>query len=355
MQKTGFTENSADPCVFIRTDGEVVAIVAVYVDDLIILTSTKEEMEHVKQDMEDNFKMKDMGQLHYCLGISIEINVNEGLVWIHQRQYVYSMLKKFGLEYANPVCTPADMNVKLEKNDGVSQPADQKLFQSLVGSLLYAAMATRPDIAQAVGAVSKFNSNPSEAHMTAAKRILRYLKGTANFGLKYRKCTSTGDAIGLFGYSDADWAGDIDDRHSTTGIIYMMTGAAVSWFSKKQSVVALSTLEAEYIALSCASQEAVWIRRLLHDLGQKIDRPTVIKEDNQGAIAMAQNPAGHSRTKHIDIRHHFVREAIQDGIISLEYCPSKDMFADLLTKPLPRAQYERLRELVGVCLLDCIK
>lgn len=254
------------------------------------------------------------------------------------------MLKKFGLEGANTVSTPADLNVKMEKNDGASQPADQKIYQSLVGSLLYAAMATRPDIAQAVAAVSKFNSNPSEAHLTAAKRILRYLKGTANFGLKYQRSGK----MEFIGYSDADWAGDKDDRHSTTGNVFMMAGSSVNWLSKKQSVVALSTAEAEYIALSTATQEAVWLRRLLEELGVHKEKPTVIMEDNQGAIAIAQNPVNHSRTKHIDIRHHYVREAIQDGIITLEYCSTKEMVADLLTKPLPKVQFQKLRELMGV-------
>jgi hypothetical protein len=205
--------------------------------------------------------MKDMGPLHYCLGISTKIT--EEAMWVHQQQYVLNMLKKFGMETANPVATPGDLNMKLEKEDGVIDLADPKTYQSLVGSLLYAAMATRPDIAHAVGAVSKFCSSPSKAHLTAAKRILRYLKGSSNYGLKYQR---TGK-VDFIGYSDADWAGDQDDRHSTTGNIFLMAGAAVTWLSKKQSVVALSTTEAEYIALCQATQEAVWMRTLLKDLG----------------------------------------------------------------------------------------
>ena len=212
---------------------------------------------------------------------------------------------------------------------------------------MYIAIATRPDIAQAVGAVSKFNSMPTEAHLTAVKRILRYLKGTMNLALKYQQSENGM----LIGYSDADWANDPDDRHSTTGNLFMMSGAAVSWLSKKQSTVALSTSEAEYIALSTATQEAVWFRRLLCDLGISTDEPTILMEDNQGAIAIAKTSSHHARTKHIDIRYHYVREAIQERCIELKYCSSHDMIADVLTKPLSGEQFKRLRQAMGLDVL----
>ena len=237
---------------------------------------------------------------------------------------------RFRMTEANIVSTPVDTSVKLKRNDKTSKQVSSVLYQSIVGSLLYAAIATRPDIAQAVGAVSKFSSSPTEAHLTAAKQILRYLKGTANYGIKYQKS----DSGNLIGYSDADWAGDCDDRHSTTGNLFLMAGGPVSWLSKKQAIVALSTSEAEYVAVSTATQEAVWLRRLLLDLKSPLDCPTVIMEDNQGAIAIARNPIVQTRTKHIDIKYHYVHEAVQDGVISLQYCPTNDMIADLLTKGL---------------------
>ena len=175
----------------------------------------------------------------------------------------------------------------------VKKPINQTEYQSLVRSLLYATIATRPDIAQAVGVVSKYNSNPSQLHLTAAKRILRYLKGTTELAIKYQKS----DNESLIGYSDADWAGDQDDRHLTTGNLFIMAGGPISWLSKKQPIVALSTSEAEYIALSSASQEAVWLRRLLTTtLRVSSNKPVTIMEDNQGAIAMSKNPIAHSRT-----------------------------------------------------------
>uniref|UniRef100_A0A1X7SF09 Reverse transcriptase Ty1/copia-type domain-containing protein n=1 Tax=Amphimedon queenslandica TaxID=400682 RepID=A0A1X7SF09_AMPQE len=236
--------------------------------------------------------------------------------------------------------TSADINVKLaQDNEGI--PVDPTEYQSIVGSLLYVAIATRPDIAQAVGIVSKFNSKPSQIHLSAAKRILRYLKGTSDLVLKFQQSEK---GCSLIGYSDADWAGENDDRHSTTGNLFQLAGGPISWLSKNQSVVALSTSEAEYVALSTCAQEAIWLRRLLNSLNAVPPGPTIINEDNQGAIAIARNPIAHMRTKHIDIHYHFIREAIQDQVIKVCYCPSEDMIADLLTKPLSKGKFEALRD-----------
>jgi len=262
-----------------------------------------ESMEELKQALSKRYKMKDMRELSYILGISVIQDKRKNCVFLHQKHYIEAILQKYGMHDANPVATPADANVKLKKDDGVSKSVDSSTYQSMVGNLLYAAMATRPDIAQAVSVVSKFNANPSVSHLTAVKRVLRYLKGTVNLALKYNQTESRA----LVGFSDADWAGDQDDRRSTTGNVFLLGGGAVSWLSKKQSTVALSTAEAEYVALSQAAQECVWLRRLLSDLGMDAT-PVVILEDNQGAIAIAKNPVDHSRTKHIDIRYHYIRE-----------------------------------------------
>ncbi len=343
MHKAGFNQSPADPCVFIRHKSE--AIVAVYVDDLIVLTKTIEDMISLKECLADRFRMKDMGELHYCLGISIERDEEKKSLYMHQKQYITSMIEKFGLSNCKVVSTPADINVKLTKDEEGGTPVDPVKYQSIVGSLLYVAIATRPDIAQAVGVVSKFNSKPSQTHLSAAKRILRYLKGTSDLVLRFQKSER---GCYLVGYSDADWAGDHDDRHSTTGNLFQLAGGAISWLSKTQSVVALSTSEAEYVSLSTCAQEAIWLRSLLNSIKAIPLSPTVINEDNQGAIAIAKNPIAHMRTKHIDIRHHFIREAIQDRSIELCYCPSEEMIADLLTKPLSKGKFEKLREMMGI-------
>ena len=195
-----------------------------------------------------------------------------------------------------------------------------------------------------MGVVSKFSSSPTEAHLTAAKRILRYLKGSVGIAVKYQKS----DNGTLMGYSDADWAGDPDDRHSMTGNLFLMTQGPISWLSKKQSIVALSTSEAEYVAVSTAAQEAVWLRRLLTDLQALPEGPTVIMEDNQGTIAIGRNPIIHTRTKHIDIKYHNVWEVLQEGTITLCYCSTDKMLADLLTKGIPRGRFETLCKAMGM-------
>ena len=344
MMLLQFKQSTADPCIYVKTTDTII-IVAVYVDDLIVMTKTAEEMQQIKASLALHFEMKDLGNFHYCLGISIERDEQHKCLWMHQKQYILNLLKKYGLSDAKIVSTPADISVKLKKDDGVSKEVNSVSYQSMVGSLLYAAIATRPDIAHAVGTVSKFCSKPTEAHFTAAKRILRYLKGTLNLAIKYQRSESNM----LIGYSDADWAGDLDDRHSTTGNLFLMAGGPVNWLSKKQAVVALSTSEAEYVALSSATQEAMWLRKLLiSDLQVTSQEPTVLMEDNQGAISIAKNPVAHSRTKHIDIRYHYIREAMQEGIVIIHYCPTEQMIADILTKPLPRERFKLLREAMGM-------
>ncbi|KAL5515273.1 hypothetical protein EMCRGX_G000418 [Ephydatia muelleri] len=344
MTSLSYEQCAAHPCVLVRTEGTETTIIAVYVDDLIIIAKNPETMERIKGSLTERFKMKDLGKLHYCLGINIEYDENKRCLWMHQRPYIQSLLERYQLSEAKSSCTPADINVKLVKDDGAAKLADSVCYQSMVGSLLYAAIATRPDIAQAVGAVSKFNSCPTETHLTGVKRILRYLKGTINLGLKFEK---TADSS-IIGFSDADWAGDLDNRHSTSGNLFVMSGGAISWLSKKQPVVALSTTEAEYVALGAATQEVVWLRRLLSDIKASPKMPTIISEDNQGTIAIARNPVYHARTKHIDIKYHYVREALMDGVIDLVYCPTQQMTADILTKPLSRDQFETFRHEMGL-------
>jgi hypothetical protein len=239
-----------------------------------------------------------------------------------------------------------DTSVKLTAAKDDEALADPKEYASIVGGLTFAACVTRPDITCAVGQLSQFLNNPSSKHMLAVKRVLRYLQGTPSLGITYRP-----PPLRLTGYSDADWAGNVDTRRSTTGYVVMLNNGAVAWRSQRQPTVALSTMEAEYMALTEATKELKWIRNFLAELGcnnGKPDVPTDLYSDNQSAIALAKNPVSHARAKHIDIRHHFVRDAIQDQIIWVQYIPTAEMTADSLTKALGREKHEKCTARMGM-------
>ena len=319
-------------------------ILAVYVDDILLAGKSLQKIAQVKADLGKRFQLNDMDELHYFLGVCVQQRSDE--IWIGQPTYTQAIIKKFGMEHCKPANTPVTPGTKLLKATEQSELVDATLYQSAVGSLLHLSGWTRPDIAFAVSHVARFCSSPTKEHWTAVKRILRYLKGTPNYGLTYSRNVNTDGT--LIGYSDADWAGDANDRKSTSGYFFMMSGAAVSWKSQKQTCVALSTAEAEYIALAAATQEATWMRQLLEDLHNGQIEPTVTCEDNQFAISIAQNPQYHKRTKHIDIKYHYVREKVLDTTIKLRYCPTSDMIADILTKGLTYDKFSRLRALSGV-------
>ena len=346
----GLTQSEADPCIYVKL--EPLVILAVYVDDLIVMTRSEDQMIRIKEDLKRGFKMKDMGELHYCLGISIEKDHRRGGVYLHQKQYIKNMLQKFGLQDAKEVSIPFDHNQRLVKDDGISKSVDKAEYQSLVGSLLYAAVATRPDISYSVGVVARYCANPNQSHLTAAKRILRYLKGTMSYGLVFTNRQGARESIGNqslpIGYCDADWASDSDDRKSVSGNLFVYSGAAISWLSKKQHIVALSTTEAEYVSLSIATQEAVWLRRLFRDIGANVSRPMCLNEDNLGALNLAKNSSFHARTKHIDIRFHFIRSMVDNKEIKINYCSTKEMIADVLTKGLDRTSFQKFRQAMGI-------
>ena len=343
LKSMGYVQSTSDPCIYTSTEGET-SIIGVYVDDFVIATESSERIEQVKAALSQKFDVKDLGSLHYFLGV--QVKQDEKGTWIGQPTFTESILQKYGMSDAKPVKTPVSVNSKLLNASEESELVDQSLYQSAVGSLLYLATRTRPDISFAVNNVARYCSKPTKSHWTAVKRIFRYLRGTTHHGLLYSKGSESHD---LIGYSDADWGGDDNDYKSTTGYLFQIGGTAITWKSKKQSCVALSTAEAEYMALSSAAQEAIWIRELNADLWNCQSQPTLIYEDNQSAISMAKNPQFHGRSKHINIKYHFVREQVSNDKICLEYCPTENMIADILTKGIGPEKFERLRSLCGVC------
>ncbi|KAK4324010.1 hypothetical protein Pmani_005322 [Petrolisthes manimaculis] len=256
-----------------------------------------DKVRKVKDSLASQFKLKDLGELQYFLGVKVVQDTVKGQIWIGQPLYIENILKKFGMEDSKPVETPVDPNQNVCEATDECTLFDKEQYQSAVGSLLYLSVKTRPDIAYAVNSVTRYSTKPTSQHWKAVKRIMRYLKGTLDLGILYNYNGSTD----FVGYSDADWAGDINDRKSTSCYCFHLGGGPVSWSSKKQSCVALSTAEAEYMALASAIQEAVWLRKLAVDIQIDCKGPLLLYEDNQSTIAMSKNPQFHGKTKLIDI------------------------------------------------------
>eukprot|EP00253_Pinus_taeda_P018932 PITA_18932 len=347
-------DNEFDKCegestVYIKEKDGKILIVVLYVDDVIFTSNDDQLIKNFKSVMKEEFEMTDMGFLRYFL--RIEVDQNEKGIFISQARYVNQVLSRFNMQECKATITPTVMGLKLSREDS-SKDFDPSLYKSIVGSLMYLT-ATRPDIMYAVSLISRFMERPKEAHWQAVKRILRYVKGTKMFGILY----NVSEHSHLVGYTDSDWAGSVDDRKSTSGYVFHMGSGAISWDSKTQSIVALSTAEAEYVAAIAAACQAVWMRRMLRSLGQEQTKATVIFCDNSLAIALSKNSVFHKRTKHIDTRFHYIRELVNNGEIVIEHCRTQEQVADILTKPLNQKSFEFLRKCLGMteCPADEIK
>lgn len=324
-------------------------IIAIYVDDLLIAGPDKARIQGLKTALSSHFKMTDLGPCSYYLGMEVTRDRLNRTLRLSQRGYLEKVLEQFGMQDSKPVATPMETSAKhMVRSDDhwTAKPEDRSRYQSAVGFLMYAMLGTRPDLAYAVSVVSRFASNPNEHHWSAVKRILRYIKGTLELNLVF-----SGKLGNLTGYSDADWAGDHDTRRSTSGYVFNVGSGAISWSSKRQPTVALSSCESEYVGQTNAIKEAIWLRRFLSQI--KPDQfntiaATVIFCDNQGAIALTKNPVFHSRTKHIDIHQHFGREKVQSGEVELTYTPTELQVADGLTKALDKSRFLRFRAAIGV-------
>ncbi|KAE8681376.1 hypothetical protein F3Y22_tig00111330pilonHSYRG00435 [Hibiscus syriacus] len=279
----------------------------------------------IKDDvMMKEFEMTDMRLMAYYLGI--EVKQKKDGIFISQESYAKEILKKFKMENCNPISTPTEYGIKMSKHEE-GESIDPTFFKSLVGSLPYRT-CTRPNILHAVGLVSRYMESPTTTHFKAAKRILRYLKGTIDFGLFYL----VSNDYKLVGYSDSDWGGDIDNRRSTTGFVFFMGDTAFTWMSKKQSIVTLSTCEAEYVTATSCICHAIWLRNLLKDITLIQEEPTKICVDNKSAIALSKNLVFHDRSKHIDIRYHYIWECVARKDVEVEYVKSQDQVVDIFTK-----------------------
>ena len=347
LKRFNFQRLCSDLCVYIKRDGNDVVIITVWVDDLLIFASSNKLMEQTKSNLRTQWEITALGEPTKIIGI--EITQTDKSITISQKIYIESILEREGLSRSNSVTTPFDPNIKLEPNPDGNEGNRSNSFARLLGELQYLANNTRPDITYAVNRLASYTANPSLQHVMALKRILRYLTGTKNFSITYSK-TSTNphnNSNLIYGFADAAFANQ-DDHKSTSGYVFLASGGAITWKSKKQTTIALSSTEAEYVALSEAAREACWLRNLLDELGYSQEFPIVIKGDNDGSIAIAMNQQFHNRSKHIAIRWHWVRDLVEQGLITIKICRDPQQTADILTKALPCPKHHQHTSEMGL-------
>jgi hypothetical protein len=341
LRKFGLVPSESDPCLYHRHHKEEIIMVVIWVDDGLVCSNNNKAINDIINYLAEHFEMRSSEANHF-VGLSITRNRKEKLLYVSQPDYTEKILKRFHMDGCNPVDLPATPGSFLSKYSN-PEKAIKVPFKEATGSLMYLMLSTRPDIAFAVNQISQFCENPQQAHWNAVRRIFSYLQGTRNYGLRY------GPSITIpTGYSDSDYAGDSDTRKSTSGFIFTLNGGTVAWSSRRQQCVSTSTTEAEYVAASEAAKESVWLRRLLMEIVPEWKQPLLLMCDNISSIELTRSPKFHQRTKHIDVRFHFVREQQEAKEIDVKYIRTADQLADPFTKPLPNPRFSVLREAIGV-------
>lgn len=341
----GFKQCYADNCLYIKFELNIISYVLLYVDDLLIVSSNNSKINDIKIMLMNEFEMTSVEKVDTFLGIHIERDNKNCIIKLDQERYLKKVLSKFNMENCKTSKTPMEIKLdllKIDNGDYVHLP-----YRQLIGCLTYATITTRPDLCAATSFMSRFQNCYTNQHFSIAKRILRYVKETIDVKLVFNR-DLTSNAI--IGYTDADWAGDKYDRKSTSGYVFKVFGNTVSWLSKKQATVSLSSTEAEYIALCDGACEAIWLRNLIAEMGIVCNEPIVIYEDNQSCIKVAEEPREHKRMKHIDVKYNFIREAITNKYICVKYIQSTDQLADIMTKALGKTLFEKHRN--GLNLLN---
>lgn len=354
MLRIGYRRCDYDCCVYVMSldDGSFIFLL-LYVDDMLIAANHLHDVNELKTKLGKEFDMKDLGAAKKILGMEIHRDRGAKKLWLSQKSYVEGVLSRFDMSKANPVSTPLANHFKLSleqcpKTDSEIEGMSKIPYASAVGCLMYAMVCTRPDLAQAVSQVCKFMSKPGKQHWEAVKWILRYLKGTADRGIMFSR--EQGVVPSVVGYVDSDYAGDLDDRRSTTGYVFTLAGGPICWKSSVQSIVAMSTTEAEYMAVAEAAKEALWLTGLVKELG--VEQGGVqLHCDSQSAIYLANNQVYHARTKHIDVRFHKIRELLASRQILLQKVHTSENAADMLTKPVTSDKFKHCLNLLHV--LQC--
>jgi hypothetical protein len=345
VEQLGFTATISDPCLFWKKSrtGQLM-LLFLFVDDMQVAFDKADEQEwkDLHQLLYQRFKITDLGESEFMLGMRIIRNRSARTITLDQELYVTKSLEKFGLDKCTPRSTPGESNTDDDQN-GTDELTELKLYQEKVGTLLYAAISTRPDIAYAVNKLTQHMQSPTMRDMKACDRIFRYLAGTKSLGLLFgRQQNASSSSISVSAYADADWASDRVDRKSITGWIAMINGDPVSWASKKQKVVSQSTCEAELYAEAAGINETKWLCDILGEIGFEVSSAPVIYGDNQSTQALSKNGIKSERTKHVAIKYAFIHDEVSAGRVKLQWVPTTEQLADILTKSLSRPLHETL-------------
>lgn len=339
----GYEKSKLEPCLYSKIDDNMKVIVTVYVDDFFVFSNNIHETEKLKNLMSSNFRIKDLGIVKQCLGMRVQIDEKNNCLTLDQERYIDELLYRFDMADSKTVDTPIEMKLKLKKC--IDQKGNNR-FQQLTGSLMYLAVLTRPDIMFSVSYLSQFNNCNNDEHLAYAKRILRYLKSTKNFGLKFMKEENSD----IEGFVDADWANNFD-RKSFTGYCFMLSGSLISWCSRKQKNVTLSSTESEYVAISECCKELFYLRNLQYEITKRIYIVNLYN-DSQSAQKLLKNSAFHCRTKHVDVRYHYCREMFNDKVFDIIYKSTSEMPADIFTKGLNSSKHYKFLKLMGITELN---
>lgn len=342
VEKLGFLRSKHDSCLYVLKKNDHIIYMLLYVDDILIACLSLQVLESLKDELKNEFQMKDLGIIKHFLGVQISYDVKAGVMELSQKAAIEKLLDKFQMTDCRSVKTPMIPNLTLEpsrKRKQINQP-----YRELIGSIMYIMLATRPDLCYAIAYLSRFQDKFDEVHWNHLQQVLRYLKGTISKKLVLRR---QGSANSVSCYVDADFARDVVDRKSTTGFVIEVYGCTVVWCSKKQPIITRSTTEAEYVAASFAVCESLWIKGILEDMQSMDPGPIIVYEDNQSCIKIAKNHDG-KMSKYIDIKFHHIRDKVAEGQIKLVYVQSADQKADIMTKPLAPYQFEKFREAINV-------
>ena len=342
MKSWKFIQLNSEACIFLRRDdkGEVILIVCIYVDDVISIAKEYKYIDELWSLISAKYPLKILGEVKEYLGIEVNYKKDAGTIFLHQRSYAEKVLKRFSMFDSNPVATPVAVSWQVDVDSPKLSIIYANKYRAIVGSIMYLTTSTRPDLYFLTVILARGMQDPTESHMSLAKRGLRYLKGTMDFGLTFDTDQT------LIGYSDADFASAEAGRKSLTGYIFMYKGSTVSASTKQQSLVCLSTCEAEYVALSMSAREGLYLRQLARELGIRGDGPVIILGDNECANLLTGDTVTNQRTKHIDVRYHHIRQLVQDKVLEVKRVPTEHNLADLFTKALPKDRFRKLTSII---------